>query len=294
MEKQSVDSNPPAGVDLSRPSVARVYDYYLNGKANWAIDRQFGDRILAKAPLIKDIALANRQFLNRAVRYLSRQGVRQFLDIGAGVPTAGNTHQVADELAAEEGREPDTRVVYVDNDPVAVAHAEALLDKEGDDQRHAVIHADLRSPEDLWRDACETDLLVPDEPIALLLIAVLHVQQLADGKEVGPDSVARLRALLPAGSYLALTHATDDGVPAEMASQMADIKQLYDSSSSSKVVWRPREDIETLLGDYEVVAPGWCWTGEWRPEETGAGAPSVTFRSSNYAIAWAGVGRKAS
>jgi hypothetical protein len=278
---------------LMRPSVARVYDYYLGGKANWAIDRQFGDQILAKAPLVKDIALANRQFLNRVVRYLSRQGVRQFLDIGAGVPTAGNTHQVADELAEEERRPHDTRVVYVDNDPVAVAHAEVLLDKVGDDQRHAVIDGDLRSPDALWRDALETDLLDPGEPIALLLIAVLHVQQPDDdGNEIGPQCVARLRHLLPGGSYLALTHATDDGVPADMASQLADIKRLYDSSSSSNVVWRQHEDIEALMGDFEAIEPGWCWTSEWRPEERGPGAPTITFTTPSHAIVRAGVGRK--
>jgi len=293
VQKQSVEPAAPAGVDLKRPSVARVYDYYLGGTTNWAIDRQFGDQILAKAPLVKDIALANRRFLNRAVRYLSRQGVCQFLDIGAGVPTAGNTHQVADELATEEGRTPDSRVVYVDNDPVAVAHAEVLLDKEGDDQRHAVIKADLKSPESLWRDALETDLLDPNEPIALLVIAVLHVQQRDDdGIEVGPEAVARLRELLPTGSYLALTHATDDGVPANMANQLADIKKLYDASSSSNVIWRPRADIQALMGDFEVVEPGWCWTSEWMRDENGTDAPSIIYTEPSHALVWAGVGRK--
>lgn len=293
MSDEYSDPIAPLGVDLDRPSVARVYDYYLGGTTNWAIDRKFGDQILSQVPLVKDIALANRLFLNRVVRYLSRRGIRQFLDVGAGVPTAGNTHQVADELALEEGRTPDARVVYVDNEPVAVAHAEVLLDQEGDDRRHAVIEADLRRPADLWHRVLETELLDPEQPIALLLIAVMHVQQPdRRGREVGPDSVARLRELLPAGSYLALSHGTDDGVPPDLAKGMADIKALYDASSSSNVVWRPRADVEALLGDFEMVEPGWSWTGEWHPEESGASAPQITFDAPSCAFIWAGVGKK--
>lgn len=293
MSTERSDPIPPVGVDLDRPSVARVYDYLLGGSANWAIDRRFGDQMVAIAPLVKDMALANRVFLNRVVRYLSGQGIRQFLDIGAGVPTAGNTHQVADEWAMEQGRAPDARVVYVDYEPVAVAHAEALLDKEGDDRRHAVIDADLRAPEDLWRKAVDTELLNTSEPTAMLLIAVLHVQQPdQSGKDVGPDAVARLRALPTGGSYLAISHATDDGVPPDLARGLADIKGLYDASSSSNVVWRTRKDVEGLLGDFEVVEPGWSWTSTWRPEEGSASAPTITFPEPSHAVIWAGVGKK--
>jgi hypothetical protein len=288
-----VDPVPPVGVDLKRPSVARVYDYFLGGTANWAVDRKFGDQVLAKVPMVRDIALANRQFLNRAVRYLSRQGVRQFLDIGAGVPTAGNTHQVADDLAVEEGRTPDARVIYVDNEPVAVAHAEALLDKEGDDQRHAVINADLRAPDELWQDALDTDLLDPSQPIAMLLIAVLHIQQPDQNRrDIGPEAVARLRTLAPVGSYLALSHITADGVPPDLVKKLTDIKAMYDSSSSSNGVWRRHEEIQALLGDFEVVEPGWTWTSEWRPEESGSDAPTTTFSAPNHAGLWAGIGKK--
>jgi S-adenosyl methyltransferase len=290
---EHTDPAPPQGVDLDRPSVARVYDYFLGGTANWSVDRRFGDQIIERVPLVRDLALANRVFLNRVVRHLVHRGVRQFLDVGAGVPTAGNTHQVADELDLEEGRTPTARVVYVDNEPVAVAHAELLLDKEGDDRRHAVIAADLREPDDLWRKARETELLDPSEPIALLLIAVLHVQQTdPTGVDIGPDAVARFRKLLPAGSYLAVSHATDDGVPPDLVASMAAIKQMYDASSSSNVVWRPRADIETLLGDFRLVEPGWSWTSAWHPEETGPGAPTITFPEPNYSVIWAGLGQK--
>jgi hypothetical protein len=282
------------GVDLDRPSVARVYDYYLGGSANWAVDRAFGDQVLRKFPLLRDIAIANRLFLNRLVRHLTKLGIRQFLDVGAGVPTAGNTHQIADELAAGEGRVADTHVVYADYEPIAVAHARIVLEKEGNTDRHGVINADLREPDDLWERAMATGLLNPDEPIALLLIAVLHVHQPgADGvTDIGAESVARLRELLPAGSYLGITHITDEGVPPEVGANLVELKRMYDTSSSSNAIWRSHAEIEALLGDFELVEPGWSWLTEWRPEETGPTVRSIAFPTPNHAVGWAGVGRK--
>ncbi|WP_184812673.1 SAM-dependent methyltransferase [Actinophytocola algeriensis] len=284
----------PPGVDVSRPSVARVYDYYLGGSANWAVDREFGDRVLQSFPLLRDVAIANRMFLNRLVRYLTKQGIRQFLDVGAGVPTAGNTHQIADEMVAGQGRTPDTHVVYVDYEPIAVAHAEIVLEKEGDTDRHGVIKADLREPDDLWERAVATGLLNPDEPVALLLIAVLHVHQPgADGvTDIGPASVARLRELLPVGSYLAMSHITDEGVPPEVGANLVELKRMYDTSSSSNGIWRAHKDIEAMLGDFELVEPGWAWLPEWRPEETGPTVRSIAFPTPNHAVGWAGVGKK--
>lgn len=291
-ERQSDPVSPP-DVDLERPSIARVYDYFLGGTTNWAVDREFGDHVLARFPLLRDIALANRLFLHRAVRYLTKRGVRQFLDVGAGVPTEGNTHQVADDVRRDAGEEPDVRVVYVDNEQVAVAHAAMLLNSEGDPARHAVVEADLREPEALWQKALETDLLDPDEPVALLLIAILHVRQPgADGNDIGPDAVARFRELLPRGSYLAISHVTDEGVPEELGDKLVELKRMYDESSSSDVIWRPRADVAALLGDFRLVEPGWTWTPEWHPEETGPGVRTVTFRSPNESVIWAGVGEK--
>jgi hypothetical protein len=280
-------------VDLQRPSVARVYDYLLGGTANWAIDREFGDRVAEKVPLVKDMALANRLFLTRVVRYLTKRGVKQFLDIGAGVPTAGNTHQVADAVQRETGDAPDVRVVYVDNEPVAVAHSAMLLDNDGDPARHAVIEADLRNPDDLWQKARETQLLNLDEPIALLLIAVLHVHQPGpNGNDIGPESVARFRELLPRGSYLAISHMSADGIPDELAEKLLDIKRMYDESSSSNGIWRTRADIAALLDNFRLVEPGWTWTPEWHPEESGPTMQTVTFRTSSESVVWAGVGEK--
>ena len=282
------------GVDLERPSVARVYDYYLGGSANWAVDRAFGDRVLQKFPLLRDVAIANRLFLNRLVRHLSKLGIRQFLDVGAGVPTAGNTHQIVDEYAAHTGQTPNAHVVYVDYEPIAVAHAEIVLEKEGNTGRHGVIKADLREPDDLWQRAMATGLLNPDEPIALLLIAMLHVHQPGpDGvTDIGPESVARLRELLPAGSYLGMSHITDEGVPPEVGENLVELKRMYDTSSSSNAIWRGHEDIEAMLGDFELVEPGWTWLTEWRPEETGPSVRSIAFPTPNHAVGWAGAGRK--
>ncbi|WP_424184991.1 SAM-dependent methyltransferase [Actinokineospora sp. G85] len=282
------DPIPPQGIDLDRPSVARVYDFYLGGTANWAIDREFGRRVLAEVPMLRDIAVANRLYLNRLVRHLTRLGVRQFLDIGAGVPTAGATHQVAAQLV------PDARVVYVDNEPVAVAHAEVLLDEEGSADQHAVIYGDLRDPDELWREALATGILDPDEPIALLLIAVLHVFQPdpATGEDIGAQCVDRYRELLPPGSFLGISHLTDDGVPPEMESKLVELKALYDRSSSSNVIWRSRAEIAALMGDFELVEPGMVWTPEWHPEETGPTVEQIRFKHPNEAVVWAGLGRK--
>ena len=282
------DPIPPQGIDLDRPSVARVYDYYLGGTANWAIDREFGQRVVDEFPLVRNIALANRLFLHRLVRHLTKLGVRQFLDIGAGVPTAGATHQVAAEIA------PDARVVYVDNEPVAVAHAEILLDEEGNTDRHAVIFGDLRDPDELWSEALATGILDPDEPVALLMIAVLHVFQpdRTTGEDIGAQCVARYRELLPRGSYLGISHISDDGVPPELEPKLVDLKAMYDRSSSSNAIWRTREEITALMGDFDLLDPGMVWTPEWHPEETGPNAKVITFTNPNEAVIWAGVGKK--
>src|SRR5437762_14282405 len=146
------------GVDLEHPSVARIYDWYLGGTANWAIDREFGKKVLATFPAGMYCARANRAFLHRAVRHLVARGVRQFVDIGSGVPTMGNVHQVADEVA------PDSRVVYIDHEPVAVAHSQLLLEEYGDPARHAAINADLRNPYRVWQRVIETGVSDHDEP----------------------------------------------------------------------------------------------------------------------------------
>jgi hypothetical protein len=284
----TADQDPaaPPGVDLEHPSVARVYDYYLGGTANWAIDREFGKKVLNRFPLVRQAAKSNRLFLHRAVRHLVRLGVRQFIDIGSGVPTMGSTHMVADEVCD------DARVVYVDNEPVAVAHSQILLDENGDPRRHAAINADLREPDQLWQRVREIEVLDLTKPVAVLLIAVLHVQQPGpDGTDVGPAAVARLRTLMSSGSYLAISHATAEGVPPELDAKLVELKELYDSRSSP-VIWRKRDEVKELFGDFEIITPGVTWTPLWHPEETSPTAQLITFATPNESIAWAGVGRK--
>ncbi|WP_018685555.1 SAM-dependent methyltransferase [Actinokineospora enzanensis] len=285
-EEDPYQSRP---VDLERPSVARVYDYLLGGDANWAVDREFADRVLVRIPLLRSIARANRQFLRRAVRHLVGLGVRQFVDIGSGVPTMGNTHQIA-ESAAPVG----TRVVYVDNDPVAVAQSRVLLENSGDPTRHTVVTADLRDPDKLWAEIADTGVIDLDKPIALLIIAVLHVHQPdpRTGEDIGPISVARYRDLLPGGSYLALSHLTDQGVPEELGDKLGTLKDFYDQSGNN-VIWRNHADITALFGDFALVEPGLTWTPSWHPEHVLPDEKDDEFDTPAHSTILAGIGHKA-
>lgn len=274
-----------SGVDLQHPSVARVYDFLLDGSTYWAVDRSFGKRLLSEFPEFRDIARANRVFVQRVVRHLAKKGVRQFLDIGSGVLSRGNTHQIADE--AEPGA---TKVVYVDNEPVAVAHAELLLDEEGDPDRHAVIKADLRKPHDLWERVFATRVLDRHEPVAVLMFSVLHTLRPEPGdRDPAAKLMACYRDLLPEGSYLGVSHVTTEGLPAELPAKLAGLRQLYKDWLSARAYCRTRNAIDALLGDLEVLDPGMVWIPQWHPEES---ATDVSFPTPNYSGIWAGVGRK--
>jgi O-methyltransferase involved in polyketide biosynthesis len=281
------DSFPPEGVNLDRPSVARIYDYLLGGEANWAIDREFGDQAIAMFPQVVAAAKANRQFLFRAVRHLMRRGVRQFIDLGAGLPTMDHTHSVADAF------EPGTaRVVYVDNEPVAVAHSQILLEQHGDPGRHTAINADLRAPDRLWQQVLDTGLIDMTQPIGLLMIAVLHVRQPDEqGRDMAPQLMERYRSLLPSGSYLAITHATIEGVPPVIARKMSEMFEMYQRSGSPGVL-RGHAEIADLFGDFDLLDPGLTWTPLWHPEESVVRADDPAFDDPSESIAYAGVGRK--
>jgi hypothetical protein len=264
-----------------------VYDWYLGGSANWAIDREFGKKVLSQFPLVRTRVMANRLFLHRVVRHLAKLGVRQFVDIGAGVPTMGPTHEVADEVAS------GSKVVYIDNEPVAVAHSQVLLEQHGDLARHAVINADLRDPDRLWQRVIETGVIDLGEPIALLMIAVLHFRQPGpDGVDAGPGAVARFRELLSSGSHLAISHLTDEGVPEAVEAEYAETKRMYDNTSSSSVIYRTHQEIDAFFGDFELVEPGTCWTPSWHPEQNSPNSPIIQFSTPNEIGFWAGVGRK--
>jgi len=259
-----------------------VYDFLLGGSGNWSVDRSFGRRLLNEFPEFQDIARANRLFVHRVVRHLARQGVKQFLDIGSGVLSGPNTHQIADEVAQ------DTKVVYVDSEPVAVAHAEILLDEEGDPERHAVVNADMRQPESVWEQAFATQVLERDKPVAVLMFAVLHMLRPEPGDN---DPAARLtacyRRLLSPGSYLGISHITSDGVPTELPEKLVSLRQLYKDMRSEKTYCRSRAAINALLGDFTVLDPGMVWIPQWHPDTT-----DVAFPAPNHSTMWAGVGRK--
>ncbi|MGB3440532.1 MAG: SAM-dependent methyltransferase [Actinophytocola sp.] len=277
-------------VDLCHPSVARVYDYLLGGSANWAVDRAFGDQILDHFREFGDIARAHRSFVNRVVRHLVREGVRQFVDIGSGVLSKGNTHQVADEVCRE------TRVVYVDNEAVAVAHAEIVLDEEGDPDRHAAVNADLRYPDQLWHLVRQTGVLDLDEPVALLMFGVLHTMQPGGHGSADPayPLTARYRELLSPGSYLGVSHVTNEDVPPELQSKLTELKRLCDHASGNHVYCRSHAAVRTLLGDFRPVGPGVGWIPDWYRDEARSAADHVAFAQPNHAVVWAGIGQKKS
>jgi hypothetical protein len=269
------------------PSVARVYDYYLGGTAYRPVDRAFGDVVMAAFPMVRSIALANRVFLHRAVRFLVRLGVRQFVDIGSGLPTVGSTHAVADTVAPGAAT-----VVYVDHDPEVVSLSRTIIETDGESRRHLAIQGDLRDPDRLWRAVGATGLVDVTRPVGLLIVAVLHLRQLdAHGVDVGPQAVARYRELLSSGSYLALSHATRDGVPDHVSAGLTTTSRLYQTHRSS-ATWRTRTEIAGLFGDFPLVDPGITWTPLWRPEETGPGTPVVSFATPEESAVLAGIGRK--
>jgi O-methyltransferase involved in polyketide biosynthesis len=274
----------PEGVDLERPNVARIYDWFLGGTANWAIDREFGQRAVETFPMIKTVAKVSREFLGRGVGYLARNGITQFLDLGSGVPTVGNVHEVADSI------NPGSRCVYVDIEPVAVAHSQILLERDGDTNRHAVIHGDLRNPAQIWAQAMDTGVLDPRQPIGLIMVGVLYF--LAEEPSTH-EVVAAYRDLLPSGSYLLASHLTDDGVPKEGEDGSRDkIHEQY-KQSSTPFTYRTRDDFTRFFDGFELVEPGVVWVPEWHPEIAESKATKKVAHDPAYAGTFGGLGRKA-
>jgi len=239
----------PDVIDVTRPHPARMYDYYLGGKDNWAADREAADKILAVVPEVRDMARANRAFLHRAVRHLARdKGITQFLDIGTGIPTSPNVHETAAQHA------PGARVAYADNDPVIHAHANALLTGTGTTK---IILADLRDPEKIIAAAGE--FLDFTKPIGLLLVAILHF--IPDNEDPA-GIVAAFRDALPPASFLALSHGTTDFHPAEVTGTAA---AAYDGAAAPLVL-RPRAAIERFLVGFTPEDPGLVQVPLWRPD----------------------------
>ncbi|MDT0344308.1 SAM-dependent methyltransferase [Streptomyces litchfieldiae] len=242
----------PQGIDLSVPSVARMYDYYLGGSHNFEADRAAARRAIEAFPGLPKIMQANRAFMRRAVRYAMAQGVTQFLDIGSGIPTFGNVHEIARD--AGDG----ARVVYVDNDPVAVAHSRAVL--AGDD-RADIVAADFRSPASILGSEPVTRLLDLERPVALLLVALLHF---LDNDEKPHEHVAELRDALAPGSLLVLTHASVERGPAtvEQGDRISDVYRR----GGSTLVMRSSAEIARFFEGFELVEPGLVPLPDWRPD----------------------------
>ncbi|UOE21851.1 SAM-dependent methyltransferase [Thermobifida halotolerans] len=238
----------PVGIDPNVPSIARAYDYSLGGKDNFPIDRALVDQMEQQYPGVKEVSVHNRRTLVRLVRHMAGAGIAQFIDLGSGLPTAQNTHQVAQEV------NPDARVVYIDNDPVVLAHGRALLAENGNT---AVATADFLSPDEVLSTPEVKKLIDFDRPVGLMLIAVLHhIPDAADPAGM----VRRYVDALPAGSMVAITSWTYTGLQVQ--------KDITDMAREALGVGYARtpQEIRTFFGDLELVEPGLVFHALWRPD----------------------------
>ncbi|MFI9009569.1 SAM-dependent methyltransferase [Actinosynnema sp. NPDC053489] len=258
----------PSSVDLDRPSAARMYDYFLGGSHNFAVDREAAKSVERIFPGMSGAARANRSFLRRAVRYLLSQGVDQFLDLGSGIPTVGNVHEIAQQT------NPAARVVYADVEPVAVAHSTALL---ADNPLASAIQADLRDPDSVLGADEVRSVLDFDRPIGLLMVAVLHFVPDDDDPQRAID---RYREALAPGSFVAISHASWDGVSQEGRESGEQVNAIY-RRTDSPLVLRSGAEVSAFFTGLDVVEPGVVPLSEWRPDSDDA-----------YITAYAGVGRK--
>ena len=263
-------STARTGIDTTVPHSARIWNYWLGGKDNFAVDRAAGDAWAATFPGVRDIARASRSFLTRSLHYLAAEaGIRQFLDVGTGLPTADNTHQVAQRVA------PEARIVYVDNDPLVLAHARALLTSTPEGAT-AYIHADLRDPDKILAEAAEA--LDFTKPIALILSGVLgHVVDIGEARSI----VRGLMDALPSGSYLSL----NDGTSVVGGDQVEQATQDYNESGALPYIQRTPEEIASFFDGLELVPPGMVSCPRWRPDP----APADSLAEVD---AFGGVGRK--
>ena len=239
----------PDGVDVTRPSIARIYDYLLYGKDNFAVDRAAAEKLMESRLDPRRLSLANRAFLYRAVRFLARQGIAQYLDLGSGLPTSPSVHEVARDII------PGARVVYVDHDPIVVRHNDALLaTRDG----VITIRGDIRDPDTVLADEALAACIDFRQPVAVLLLSVLHFISL---EEDAPGIVARFRERMAPGSYLAVSVGTSEGADPEM---LAEAPQTY-AGARMPFTLRSRAQILELFDGFDLVEPGLVSLPEWRP-----------------------------
>jgi SAM-dependent methyltransferase len=256
---------PPAGQHAEGPSIARVYDYLLGGSHNFPADQEAAGEFLARWPDARETMRANRAFLGRAVRYLAGPvGIRQFLDIGSGIPTVGNVHEIAQQVA------PDARIIYVDNEEVAVLHSRAIL--AGNDKATAV-QADLRRPAEILDRPPLRDLVDLSQPVALLLVAVLHFFPNCNQPAA---LVAELRDALAPGSYIVISHGTTDGQATHVAEAMGRYNQ-----TTAPFQPRTRAEVMAFFDGLEMVDPGLVPVPLWRPDPP-AGTGGLPVRIAAY------------
>jgi hypothetical protein len=241
---------PPA-IDTTRPSAARMYDYALGGKDNFAVDREAAERTYQVMPDGPALARTNRDFLARAVRMMSESGIRQFIDLGTGIPTSPSVHEIAREA------DPAAHVVYVDNDPIVLAHNRAILDRA---DGVITILRDLREPARVLADSELTATVNLDEPVGLLMIAVLHFVDLT----VAPEVVQHYLSRLAPGSQVAFSVGTREGVPPEVT---AHVEKVY-TTTQSPIVFRTRAQVEQLFDGLDLVEPGLSEITQWRADGT--------------------------
>ena len=236
-------------IDTSRPHPARIYDYLLGGKDNYEVDRDAGDELVAAAPEARIGVRANRAFMRRAVRHVVGGGVRQILDLGTGLPTSPNVHEIAQEVA------PEVRVAYIDNDPIVYTHGNALLSRTG---ATSIVLGDVRDPRAVLDHPEVREVIDFDQPVALLLVALLHF---VTEEENPRQIVATLRDALPAGSCLVLSHATGDFADRSGA------QAVYNKATATMNL-RNHAEVETFFDGFELIEPGLVQVPFWRPEGT--------------------------
>jgi hypothetical protein len=259
----------PVTFDTSVPHIARVYDYWLGGKDNFAADREAGEAVLKAYPALASSVRANRAFLARTVRYLvAEEGIRQFLDIGTGIPAANNTHEVAQAAA------PDSRIVYVDNDPIVLAHARALLTSSGDGATDYV-DCDLRDPDTILSQAART--LDFTKPVAVMLVAVFHCIPDDDGPH---EIVRKLMAATAVGSSLTLSHPASD-IAAEAGSEAI---SRYSALGGERPTFRSLTEVTAFFDGLQLVPPGVVVVPDWRPDSD--------VEAARHSNVWGGVAVK--
>jgi SAM-dependent methyltransferase len=263
----------PRSIDITVPSVSRIYDYYLGGSHNFEVDREAARKAMEFMPGLPKIMQANRAFMRRAVRFAAGEGITQYLDIGSGIPTFGNVHEVAQAAA------PGAHVVYVDHDPVAVAHSQAVLDGNDDTD---VVAADLRKPQEILASPQLEGLIDLNRPVALLLVAILHFVEDTDDPR---GAVAELRDALAPGSLLVLTHASYEGIPLPQERSEGAVDVYRDIRNP--LIMRSRDEIAQFFEGYDMVEPGLVPPPLWRPETAPQDEDPYAFSG------FAGVGRTA-